>query len=253
MALTAAIASASASAATLVGDYQFQGTLSSSGPGAALANIGPGTNSFQSETVMGTPRSVLAFPEENGVQMNPTGITPNGAHSVVTTFRFADVAGYNRIIDVTGGSSSTGFYVNVGGLSFYSGGGTTSDTVAMTNNVYATVAVVVSDHPPAGTAQIRMFANGSLFLADAGTFPTAPLSLNFFRDGSGVPEDSAGAVSCIRVFNGALTDAEVAAIGASPTCGATTAPAAKKKCKKKKQKRSAAAAKKKCKKKKKKR
>jgi len=67
-------------------------------------------------------------------------------------------------------------------------------------------------------------------------------------------EDSAGAVSCIRVYGGVLTAPEVAAIGASPTCATPAVPQAKK-CKKKKRKHHTAAAakkhKKKCKKKKK--
>ena len=63
-------------------------------------------------------------------------------------------------------------------------------------------------------------------------------------------------MSCIRVYGGALTNAEVGAIGASPTCAAPPSPAplvTKKKCKKhKKMHRSAESAKKKkCKKKKK--
>jgi hypothetical protein len=88
-------------------------------------------------------------------------------------------------------------------------------------------------------------------------------TLRFFKDNSS-GEESGGAVSCIRVFKGVLTDAEVSGIGASPTC---TAPASaqlpaqapvgtpsKKSCKKKKRKhRSAESAKKKCKKHKKKR
>ena len=78
-------------------------------------------------------------------------------------------------------------------------------------------------------------------------------TFRFFKDDA--DEDSAGAVSCISVFSGTLTDAEVAAIGASPTCTpAAPGPAAlhkKKKCKKKKHR--AADAKKKCKKKKKRR
>jgi hypothetical protein len=73
-------------------------------------------------------------------------------------------------------------------------------------------------------------------------------TLRFFKDNGS--EESAGAVSCIRVYSGALTDAEVAAIGASQTCAphASSAPH-KKKCKKKKRKHRAAEAKKKCKKK----
>jgi hypothetical protein len=100
--------------------------------------------------------------------------------------------------------------------------------------------------------------NGSLQLDDTKTEPVIADTLRFFKDnvtGPSTGEDSGGAVSCIRVYSGVLTDAEVGGIGASPTCGTGTPPpttTTKKKCKKHKRKhRSAESAKKKCKKKKK--
>ena len=75
------------------------------------------------------------------------------------------------------------------------------------------------------------------------TIPVVNDTLRFFKD-DGTSEESAGAVSCIRVYSGALTDAEVSGIGASPTCGPVSAPVSppaaaettKKKCKKHKKK-----------------
>ena len=71
-------------------------------------------------------------------------------------------------------------------------------------------------------------------------------TLRFFKD-----DGSRGLCRgrpCIRVFSGVLTDAEVAAIGVSPSCQAPAPPppvVKKKKCKKHKKKRSAESAKKK--------
>jgi hypothetical protein len=247
----------SASAATLIGDYQFQGTLASSGGGPALTKVGSGTSQFQSDNVMGSSRQVLAFGLASGVQISPAGVG-TGSYSVVTTFRFDNTASYERILDTTNGTSDSGIYVSGSvldpgyGYPFYSSSPppyqvTGDNTRAYANNVYATTAIVVS--PPSLTS---IFINGALELT--GTTGVTPLSdtLRFFKDDS--TDESPGAVSCIRLYSGGLSAAEVAAIGASPTCGSVAAPQSKKKkCKKKKRKhRAADAKKKKCKKKKKK-
>src|SRR5262245_9293175 len=97
------LVAAPAGAATLVGDYQLQGTRASSGPGSPLADI-VGTNSFQNDTVMGAARQVLAFPEHSGVRISPAGLGPD-SYSVVTTFRLASASEmrYIRILDSTNG------------------------------------------------------------------------------------------------------------------------------------------------------
>ena len=61
VAMAAAVWASTASAATLIGDYQLQGTLASSGAGPALTKVGGGTSQFQSDNVMGSPRQVLAL------------------------------------------------------------------------------------------------------------------------------------------------------------------------------------------------
>lgn len=244
-----------ASGATLVGDYQLQGTKASSGAGPALTDVGSGANTFQSDNVMGTTRQVLAFAAGSGLRMSPSVGT--GAYSVVATFRFDNVASYERILDTTNGTDDSGVYVSGDSLSPTQGYPffertspplvKSGDQDVYANGVYATTAVVVS--PPSATT---IYVNGALQLsAPAGLTPVSD-TLRFFKDDGN--DESAGAVSCIRVYTGVLTDADVAGIGASPTCGTvTSAPTpAKKKCKKhKKHKRSAESAKKKCKKKKK--
>jgi hypothetical protein len=253
IAVTAAAWASSASAATLIGDYQLQGTLASSGAGPALTKVGNGTSQFQSDNVMGSPRQVLSFPVDSGVQISPVGVG-TGSYSVVTTFRFDNTASYERILDTTNGTSDSGIYVsgsvdNPGyGYAFYSSSPpsyqvTGENTRAYADSVYATTAIVVS--PPSLT---RIFVNGVLELT--GTTGVTPLSdtLRLFKDDSS--DESPGAVSCIRLYSGGLSAAEVAGIGASPTCGTVaSAPIKKKKCKKHKKKhRAADAKKKKCKK-----
>jgi hypothetical protein len=252
--LAALIFASAASAATLLGDDQMQGTRASSGPGAALTDLGAG-NIFQTETVMGTSRQVLAFPEDNGLRLNPTGIA-DSTYSVVMTFRFSDVADYARILDSTNAGSDGGFYVHDGKADYYDA---TADPdhegSVVSPNAYATVAIT-QQYPPA-PALSSIYVNGSL-AGQAGTaFPVLADTLRFFRDDASTDEESAGAVSCVRVFSGVLSDSEVGAIGASATCKPgqpepTQAPVTvRKKCKKHKKKHRAAESKKKCKKKKK--
>jgi hypothetical protein len=238
----ALFAASGASAATLIGDYQLQGNRASAVPGPSLSDIAPG-NSFQTDNVMGTTRQVLAFPIHSGVQMLPSVGSGNPAYSVVTTFRLDAVDGYRRILDPSNGTSDTGFYA-WDGYARYSGSGLLGPNVVFANGVYATVAITSLPSP----AQTKVYVNGSLQLNASQTEPVVANTLNFFKDntsGGSPGEESGGAVSCVRVYSGALTDDDVARIGASPTCGTVSTTTLAKKCKKHKKRRSAESAKKK--------
>jgi hypothetical protein len=111
-----------------------------------------------------------------------------------------------------------------------------------------------------GTLGTRGYVNGNFVVQMNSPMDVSSNNLRFFVDntsGGATGENSGGAVSCIRVFLGALTDQEVTAIGANPRCGAPgppstpSTPATKSKCKKHKKKHRSAesAKKKKCKKK----
>jgi hypothetical protein len=253
-----------ASAATPIGEYQLQGTLASTGGvGPTLTNIGAGANAFQTDTVNGKSRQVLTFPQHNGLQMSPLGLTPASDLSVVVTFRLDLVSSYRRILDLSNDTSDDGLYANDGKADVFvlgDGPDNQSTGVVFANNTYATVAYVTGG--PA--VHTNVYVDGALAVEYPGFLPAGD-TLRFFRDANppSVNEDSAGAVSCIRVFSGQLTGAEVGAIGTSPTCSAPAAPAAPatpatpaapaapatpavhKKCKKKHKKRAAGLAKKK--------
>lgn len=153
---------------------------------------------------------------------------------------------YARILDATNGTSDTGLYDNDGSLDFYGGMDFQQGPPGVfADNAYVTIALTA----PGGT---NGYVNGVQNNSYPGLYAVMGNTLRFFKDDG--DEDSAGAVSCIRVYDGALTDAEVAAIGASPTCGTVTPapPTAtpRRKCKRHHKKRSAEAAKKRCRKKK---
>jgi hypothetical protein len=240
-----------ASAATLLGDYQLQGTHASSGPGPALSDVAPG-NSFQTENVMGKMRQVLTFPRHSGLLMTPSVGTGQVAYSFVSTFRLNPITqspdgdSFVRILDQGNGSTDLGYYSYQGMASYYGAGPEVDSTnVVFSDNTYTTVAI--TSQPPNLT---RIYVNGALVVSAPETLPVVANTLRFFKDNN-VYEESPGAVSCVRVYSGVLTDDEVHAIGASPTCGTVAAtPPVRKKCKKHKRKRSAESAKKKCKKKK---
>src|SRR4051794_27140077 len=89
-------ASCAAGAATLKASYQLQGTRSSLLAGAPdLTDVGPG-NRFKTETVDGLARPVLAFPRGGGVSLRTAGLVDAGSHSIIMTFRLADVSGFRR-------------------------------------------------------------------------------------------------------------------------------------------------------------
>jgi hypothetical protein len=252
---TGLLGASAASAATLLGDYQFQGTRTSSGPGPVALDIGGGGNSFQNDNVFGTSRQVLRFPEGSGLQMSAVGVG-TASYSVVTTFRFDDVDGYRRILNPHNDSNfDRGLYELDGLAAIYPDGPEVDSTqVLFAPDNYATV--VMTSEPPTRT---KVYVNGNLAAQAEETIDVDDDTLRFFKDNGTDTEQSAGAVSCIRVFSGVLSDSEVGGIGASATCGATAAAATpppatttKKKCKKHKKKHRAAESKKKCKKKKKK-
>ena len=244
----AMIGASTASAATLIGDYQFQGTRASSGPGLDLTGVN-GVGTYQSESVMGTTRQVLAFPQGTGLQMSPTGLT-SANHSVVMTFRLLDDDGlYNRILDWSHGTLDNGIYDYLRKASYYRSGEEVKSTNAVFgSNAYSTLVVTAANTP-----STRAFVNGTPVLQSPHQETIIGDALRFFVDNSSggiTGEESAGAVSCIRVYSGVLTDAEVTAIGASPDCVAhpavvspppAPAPAPpKKKCRKHKKKHRAA-------------
>ncbi len=250
--VTGLLGASTAAAASLTGDYQFQGNRTSSGPGPVLSEIGIGGTSFQNDNVFGTSRQVLHFPEGGGVQMSPANVGA-GPYSVVTTFRFDDVDGYRRILNPHNDSNSDrGIYELDGMASIYPDGPEVDSTsVVFAPETYATVAI--TSNPP---TQTKVYVGGNLVAQAPETIDVDDDTLRFFKDEGTGTEQSGGAVSCIRVFNGVLSDAEVSAIGSSATCQVPQQPqpaaaTPKKKCKKHKKKHRSAEAAKKCKKKKK--
>jgi subtilisin-like proprotein convertase family protein len=203
-----------ASAQNLTADYQFQDTRSSSVSGApALTDLG--SNAFVTDTVEGSPRTVLRFAQNNGLSLAPTtGVMSSGRYTIVMLFKFQTVSGFRRLIDFRGGVSDEGAYVENGHLKQ----GDRSDTIAP--NTY--VQVVYTRNGT--TASQRGYVDGRLVLngATGGVYDLAlaGTTLRFFRDDTEFPnEASAGSVARIRIYDGPLSDSQVAALDTVPGGG----------------------------------
>ena len=208
--LLLAVGAQAAAAATLRGDYQFGGTLGSSCCGAPpLTDLGP--NSFGEEVVGGSSRTVLRFPLSSGVSM-PAGVIPSDSYSIAVQARLEEIGGFRRLVDFSTSTSDRGLYNLNGQLNFYPIATGSTFPAPIEANSYAHV-VLTRD----AAGQVRGYVDGTeeISFTDSGgdaVFP-AGNDVRFFKDDTLIGgEESAGAVARIRVYDGALTPAEVADI-----------------------------------------
>jgi hypothetical protein len=199
--------------ATLKADYRFENNLNSSvGSAPALTDLG--TNSYNTATVDGVSKTVLSFSQNNGVSLSPTtGLVSSTSYSLVMLFSFQQTSSWRRIADVRNATSDGGLYNQSGKLYFYSsasGSGTpiTANTyvqVVLTRDPLGTVTGYVN-----GVQQFQFSDSGGAAIINAGN------TIRFFRDDNNAGEASAGSVARIRVYDGMLTAAQVAALDRLP-------------------------------------
>jgi YD repeat-containing protein len=202
----------SSSTATLTADYQFQNTRNSSvGTAPALADLG--TNSFSTATVDGTSTTVLNFSQNDGLSLATSGVMPNSSYTIVMLFSFQSTSNYRRIADFKNGGSDNGLYQQSGHLYFYPSGYGSSVSIAA--NTYVQV-VITRDATGTitgyvdGTQQFQFSDSSSIGVIDSNN------TLRFFRDDNSASEGSAGSVARIRIYDGALSATQVAALSRLP-------------------------------------
>ncbi len=207
-------------AQTLKADYQFQGNLNSSVAGApAMTNLGcGGSNSFASDVIDGYTRQTVRFPFNCGLQVSTSGgLIPSNTYTIVLLFRFDDVSGFRRGIDFSNGASDQGAYIFNGRFENEVGTGP-----PFLQNTYSQVTIV---REPTGI--IRAYRDGAQRLpvnqSDAGTFIISGANtVRFFQDDINFPtEASAGNLARIRLYDSAMTDAQVRALDRMPSGTAT--------------------------------
>lgn len=220
------------SAAVLKGEYTFNDSFASSVAGApSLVPVDPlARNAFETDTVFGNSRRVYHYDgnasppaQQAGLSLDTTGLVPGNSYSAELVFEFLDGNNaWRRIIDVQNRQSDNGFYVDPSNnLDIFPVSGSSS---TFTNNVFHHV-VLTND---AGTA--RGFLDGvaqftaSTTVMNINNADNPGNLMNFFLDNlvaGGQGEFSDGRVALIRLYSGALTDAEVRTLAASPFPAAT--------------------------------
>lgn len=210
----------SAQAATLEATYLFDGSLLAEESGApALVAIDPlALNQFTTAQVFGQTRTVYRF---DGMTMNQGGLAVSTAalltrtqYSVEIVFDFDGTSRFRRVVDSANRSTDFGLYVDPNDkLSTWTGVNNPGGLVA--DDGYAHVTLTVQ------ADTVKTYVNGvlgrttstnSLNISNADT-------LHFFLDntiGFGRGEYSSGTIAFLRLYDGALTASEIAALAANP-------------------------------------
>jgi hypothetical protein len=155
------------------------------------------------------------FGQNQGLRL--TGAMPPAVYSIEITFSFSNVTNYNKLIDFKGLGSDAGLYVYNSQLQFvvipitgcpgndcYTSpvlfAPDTQATVTVTRDATSTVVGYV------GTAPVFTFVDGG----SVGEFDTGGNVVNFcIDDTSTTTESSPGTVRRIRIYDAALTGAQV--------------------------------------------
>lgn len=204
----------------LVADYRFDGTLSSAvGEAADLDLIGePG---FETESVDGIDQQVLTFGAGEGCRLLNASQTLGQSYTIAVLFRFDSISSWRRVIDFRNRKTDWGLYSYFGNLNFYNiftgtGGAIEPDAyvqIVLTRNGQGTVRGYVN-----GLSEIDFNDSSQHAILDTDDI------LSFFQDDVVVAnEHAAGAVSRIRLWDGALSEQVVANLDRSPI-GSTTVP-----------------------------
>ena len=197
-------------------DYRFQNTLLSSvGNPPALSNLG--SNAFVTATVDGLPRTVLTFGFNDGLLLQPgQSVIPSNVYSVVILAALEDVSYYRRLLGFQAIGTDEGWYVHNGRLSYWPVLDGSIEAVAAGQFVQFALTRAAD-----GTVRGYMGGSAAIQFPDAigSVGPGADGVLRFFADNTTYA--SAGQAARIRIYDVALTDAQVAALDRLPAAGPT--------------------------------
>jgi len=221
----------SANAQTPVATYFFSSSLAAQEGGApALSPIDPlGLNGFETATVFGEQRTVyrwngnaLTPSEQAGFVVNTTGLlTPNN-YSVEIVFEFTEENNsWRRIMDTQNRQSDNGFYVEPSDrLQVYN---SVTGTTIFPTNVFQHV--VLTNFFNGGGQSVTGYLNGILeMVSDTDQLNLDNVNnpdrlLHFFVDNNAGPaqtEFADGRIAMLRLWEGVLTPAQVAAQSRNP-------------------------------------
>ena len=199
--------------ATVTADYRFENSLADSvGAAAELSAIGADATGFIDEAVLGQTRPVLTFDRGSGLALTPASVVIGSEYTIELVFRFDGLDGWAKIVDFNDAREDCGLYSLDGRMDFWPI--TTGLGAALEADSYAHV-VITRD----ATDNVVAYVNGARQLSFHDTGDIAVIDTNdtlrLFSDDTVTPdEDSAGAVSRVRLYDGPLTASEVASLAA---------------------------------------
>ena len=198
---------------TVTADYRFENSLADSvGAAAELSAIGAHAIGFIDEAVLGQTRPVLTFNRGSGLELAPASVAMGSEYTIELVFRFDRLDGYAKIVDFTNATEDRGLYSFDGRMAFWPI--TTGFGAAVEADSYAQV-VLTRD----ATDNVVAYVNGARQLSFHDTGDMAVIDANdtlrlFSDDTATANEDSGGAVSRIRLYDGPLSAGDVAALAA---------------------------------------
>lgn len=198
---------------SVTADYRFENSLADAvGAATELSAIGAHATGFIDEAVFGQARPVLTFDRGSGLELTPASVAIGSEFTIELVLRFDRLDGYVKIVDFKNATDDSGLYSRDGRMDFFPitagiGAALEADSYAhvvltrdATNNVVAYVN---------GARQLSFHDPGDLAVIDADD------TLRLFSDDTVTAnEDSGGAVSRIRLYDGPLSANDVAALAA---------------------------------------
>ena len=202
---------ASIAPGTEVADYRFDGDFESSIAGAPdLQELAPFGGVFAHD--MALDRNAWLFPAGSGLVLDASNLVPDTQYSLLLQMRSALDTTYMKLVDTSDRQADHGLYFSYDDLGYYPRA-FGDDNTLLTPNAYYTVVVTRA----AGGEYIGYIdgVERFRFQDDAGESRVPPSGLlHFFRDDidTNDVENSQGAVARLRVFDTALSPAEVQAL-----------------------------------------
>ncbi len=183
--------------------YEFSGKTTDVRGGPAMV-AGSGA-SYQAP---GTPEGGMKFLANEGPSVTGAIAQP-GQYSIEMFFSLDDVFSYRRLVDFKNGASDSGLYLYGGDLLLFGASGF-GELNAGADSMLHVVLTRTADR------QVSAYANGQLLFSIFDTYNVALFSeddvARFFIDDNNAAETSSGFVDFIRLYDGALSANEIAAL-----------------------------------------
>lgn len=235
-ALGGASASGIPASAGQVGLWQFNNSLNNAvSGGAPMAAVGGWGPAYVSDTIGGSPATVLSFPQMSDSQAldMPNEATPDDFGSLTTTnvwtivmdVKFPQLSGYTALYDTDSPQEADGEYFirDDSGAGTFGAIGISQQYAGQVNaDEWTRIAVTVDGTVSGSDYQVTGYING--VLAGTAATSTAPNGrqgikdlLKLFADNDF--ETSAGLVNSVAFYDELLTAEEIAALGGASAAG----------------------------------